>query len=200
MAVVVSPLRSLMQTQVASLKEKGVAAAQHAVLQRSEMSESTVTAFGMGVDIPDVELVIHWGVSTTVLDYWQEVGRAGRDGQQSLALLFATPVTISDKRMTKDCVRELHKQVSKEAACFRLCILKVLYLECMDKTEIKRVEHKDECTSDCSPGQSCACALCACCSNCQSKCCTVNAIILPELQHHPAISSPNGMTPDLVIQ
>jgi RecQ family ATP-dependent DNA helicase len=48
----------------------------------------TTTAFGMGVDIPDVRLVVHWLHSHTVEDYLQEFGRAGRDGQPALALLF----------------------------------------------------------------------------------------------------------------
>lgn len=49
---------------------------------------STV-AFGMGVQIPNVELVVHWGVPKSVLCYWQEVGRGGRDGRSAYAICFA---------------------------------------------------------------------------------------------------------------
>ena len=33
---------------------------------------------GMGVNIPDVDIVVHWGAPRSFLGYWQEVGRAGR--------------------------------------------------------------------------------------------------------------------------
>jgi RecQ family ATP-dependent DNA helicase len=45
-------------------------------------------AFGMGLDIPDVRVVIHWAHASSVEDHLQEFGRAGRDGRPSLAVLF----------------------------------------------------------------------------------------------------------------
>lgn len=46
-------------------------------------------AFGMGMDIPNIRLVFHWQHSPSVEDFAQEFGRAGRDGAQSLAVVFS---------------------------------------------------------------------------------------------------------------
>jgi len=46
------------------------------------------SAFGMGLDIPDIRLVVHWQHPFSVEEYVQGFGRAGRDGKRSLALLF----------------------------------------------------------------------------------------------------------------
>jgi ATP-dependent DNA helicase RecQ len=56
------------------------------------------TAFGMGIDKPDVRWVFHADIPDCVDSYWQEVGRAGRDGAPARAILFYRPEDVALRR------------------------------------------------------------------------------------------------------
>ena len=72
----------------AGLRKRDREAAQERFMDGSDEVVVATIAFGMGVDKPDVRFVFHAEVSESVDGYYQEIGRAGRDGRAAQALLF----------------------------------------------------------------------------------------------------------------
>ena len=74
-------------------------------------------AFGMGIDKSDIRYIIHWTMTGTLEQYYQEAGRAGRDGETAHCILFYCPDD-----------RKLHEWFVNESAPNKPDLLKLLKL------------------------------------------------------------------------
>ena len=90
--------------------------------QRWQKGESRVmvatNAFGMGIDKPDVRLVIHLDLPDSIEAYFQEAGRAGRDGRKAYAIILYAKSDgttlrkrISDNYPGKDYIRDVYEHL-----------------------------------------------------------------------------------------
>ena len=97
------------------------------------------TAFSMGIDCPDVHQIIHWGTPTSIEQYVQEIGRAGRDGIQSCAILI-------NRKLSRHTEPAMRQYVENNKNCRRHLLFKSFIMYQKDNS-INKYKCCDICAS-----------------------------------------------------
>ncbi len=127
----------------AAFYHAGMRPAERELVQAQFMSDEievivATTAFGMGIDKPNVRFVYHYDISESVDFYYQEIGRAGRDGNDAKAILFYRPEDMRIHRFFAGSGHIDVDQVEQVAQAVQESEEPVVLRELSDKTHLSR--------------------------------------------------------------
>ena len=111
-------------------------------------------AFGMGIDVPNIRLVINYGISRDMESFYQEMGRAGRDGKNSKIYLYWSN---SDFSINKHFLNDIKDEAFKKKQMNKILEMerfvnsnqcRMQYITNYFGEKIKECGHCDYCITD----------------------------------------------------
>ena len=104
----------------------------------------------MGIDIREIDPVVHFECPKYVLSYWQEAGRCARDGRVGYSLILYDIFTLSIKSTNKDIANIIKdRRDSKDVAVERCVRCRIVDLRTVGEIESQEQQSCDGCDSQC---------------------------------------------------